>query len=108
MTHMVIFRNAEGMPGYHQAGDLAESVQFVERLRNEEGVTDSRIFLMREIPIEFKQYFRVEVGQTPDGDMPAPDAVPAKSTNGSSPEPAGPDGLEMATTGGRSGLFNRS
>jgi hypothetical protein len=62
MPHMVIFRSAEGKPGYHQAESLDEAVRFVEHLRNQEQVNETRIFRMQEVPIEFKTYYKVEVG----------------------------------------------
>ena len=61
MTHMVIFRSPEGKPGYHQAEGLDEAMRFAEMLRNQEQVTDARIFRMDEVPIEFKTYYRVEM-----------------------------------------------
>jgi hypothetical protein len=61
MAHMVVFRSNEGKPGYHQADALDEAVRFVERLRNQEQVTEARIFRLQEVPIEFKTYYRVEV-----------------------------------------------
>ena len=61
MLHMVIFRGAEGKPGYHQTDELDAAVAFVERLRNDDGVTDIRVFRMEEVSIEFRPYFRVEV-----------------------------------------------
>ena len=57
MTHMVIFRHPEGKAGYHQAENVDEAVRFVERLRNQEHVTDARIFRMEEVPIEVRTYF---------------------------------------------------
>ena len=89
MTHMVIFRSAEGKPGYHQADSLEDAVRFVERLRNNEAVTDSRIFHMQEVPIEFKQYFRVEVS-------PSSGAAPSAPAEASVEAPAVAD-VEMAT-----------
>ena len=59
MTHMVIFRTADGKPDYHQADDLAEAMAFVERLRNEDSISDARIFHMEEVPIEFRTCCRV-------------------------------------------------
>lgn len=83
MPHMVIFRSSEGKPGYHQAETLDEAVRFVEHLRNQEQVTDTRIFRMQEVPIEFKTYVRVEVapavgeGEAPVAAAPAPGPVAA-------------------------------
>ena len=92
MTHMVIFRTAEGKPDYHQADDLAAAIAFVERLRNEDSITDARIFHMEEVPISFRTYYRVEVSAAAaaanaiDGPIPAPTPVaepePVAATNG--------------------------
>ena len=62
MSHMVIYRTADGQPGYHQAEELEDAVQFVERLRNTEGVDHPRIFRMEEVTFDFRPYFRVEIG----------------------------------------------
>ena len=78
MTHMVIFRSPEGKPGYHQAEGLDEAMRFAEMLRNQEHVTDARIFRMDEVPIEFKTYYRVEVagsGETAAGNGEVAEAV---------------------------------
>lgn len=61
MAHLVIFRTTDGKPAYHQTEALDDAVRFVEHLRNEEQVTDARIFTMSEVPIEFKVQWRVEV-----------------------------------------------
>ncbi len=61
MAHMVIFRTTDGKPAYHQTEALDDAVRFVEHLRNEEQVTDARIFTMSEVPLEFKVHWRVEV-----------------------------------------------
>lgn len=61
MPHMVIFRTAEGKPGYHPTESLEDAVRFVEHLRNQEAVHDARVFRMSEVPLEVKTYFRVEV-----------------------------------------------
>jgi hypothetical protein len=58
---MVIFRSPEGKPGYHQAEGLDAAMRFAEMLRNQEQVTEARIFRMDEVPIEFKTYYRVEM-----------------------------------------------
>lgn len=73
MPHMVIFRSTEGKPGYHQAETLDDAVRFVERLRNQEGVTDTRVFRMQEVALEVKTYYKVEIAPNADG---APVAAP--------------------------------
>jgi hypothetical protein len=88
VTHMVIFRRPEGKPGYHQAESVEDAIRFVEMLRNQEKVTDARIFRMEEVPIEFRTYYRVEL--TASGSEPAqPGAAPA-------PEPAKGDAADSA------------
>src|SRR5205085_2738277 len=78
VAHMVIFRRPDGKPGYHQADGVDDAVRFVEMLRNQEQVTDSRIFRMEEVPFEFRPVYRVEiVGQ--DGAKPAAKVVAAKA-----------------------------
>ena len=119
MTHMVIFRSAEGKPGYHQADSLEDAIRFVERLRNSEAVTDSRVFHMQEVPIEFRQYFRVEVsGKAPSAPAPA-EPEPVAAVAEPEPEIVEDDALADATTEtpepvgaganghGRFGLFSR-
>ena len=100
MPHMVVFRSTEGKPGYHQAEALEEAVRFVERLRNQEQVTEARIFRMQEVPIEFKTYYRVEVGA---GDEQPPAAPPESDTaDGDDAEQAA-----AAAAGGRFGRFGK-
>jgi hypothetical protein len=94
MAHMVVFRSNEGKPGYHQAEALDDAVKFVERLRNQENVTEARIFRMQEVPIEFKTYYRVEVGTgagaaEPASETPAADAADVKGEGEDEPTPAG-------------------
>jgi hypothetical protein len=74
LSHMVIYRTADGQPGYHQAGELDEAVRFVERLRNGDGVDGARIFRMEEVNFDFRPYFKVEIGP---GDAPIESAAPA-------------------------------
>lgn len=99
MSHMVIYRSSDGKPGYQQVEELEEAIRFVERLRNEQGVTDAKLFDLVEVPISFKAYYQVEVGSrgavevssSPADPAPAPApgpaAPPAASASASSPEP---------------------
>src|SRR5436190_4084306 len=66
MAHMVIFRRPDGKPGYHQADSVDDALRFVEMLRNQEKVTDARIFRMEEVPIEIRTYYKVEVAGEQD------------------------------------------
>jgi hypothetical protein len=100
MAHMVVFRSNEGKPGYHQAESLDDAVKFVEMLRNQENVTEARIFRMQEVPIEFKTYYRVEVG--------AGSTEPAAEASSSEvADPAGDGEDEPAPAGAGSGRFGR-
>jgi hypothetical protein len=85
---MVIYRTADGQPGYHQADELDEAVRFVERLRNGDGVDGARIFRMEEVNFDFRPYFKVEIGP---GGTPV-ESAPAAGFGGreplAAPEPA--------------------
>jgi len=75
---MVIFRRPDGKPGYHQADSVDDALRFVEMLRNQEKVTDARIFRMEEVPIEIRAYYKVEVaGEQNEAPAPTPAAAPA-------------------------------
>jgi len=58
---MVIYRGADGKPGYQQAEDIHDAVTFVEQMRNEEGVEHARIFRLEEVVFEYRPYYRVEL-----------------------------------------------
>ena len=89
---MVIFRRPDGKPGYHQADSVDDALRFVEMLRNQEKVTDARIFRMEEVPIEFRTYYRVELtGSAADTGVPSP--TPSSSPT---PEVANGDAAETA------------
>lgn len=79
MSHMVIFQTPDGNPGYNQFEDLDEAVRFVESLRNEQAVSNARMFALEEIKFEFKPYYKVEVPMLESA--PAAESAPA-------PEPA--------------------
>ncbi len=103
MPHMVVFRSAEGKPGYHQAETLDDAVRFVERLRNQEGVNDSRVFRMDEVPLEFKTYVRVEVAGAEPPPMP-----PVEEADRSGVLADDPVVVEAVPAGnGQAGRFNR-
>ena len=105
MPHMVIFRSTEGKPGYHQADTLEDAVRFVERLRNQEGITDTRVFRMQEVPLEVKTYFKVEVASSSDAPVveEAEPAVLADDPVVVEPVPAG-----SGQAANRFNRFNRS
>ena len=61
MSHMVIYRGADGKPGYHQTDDIHDAVMYVESLRNDKDVDHARIFRLEEVTFEYKPYYRVEL-----------------------------------------------
>ena len=73
---MVIYRGADGKPGYQQAEDIHDAVTFVEQMRNGEGVEQARIFRLEEVVFEYKPYYRVELS----GSIHEPPVVPMHST----------------------------
>src|SRR5438309_7223858 len=77
MAHMVIFRRPDGKPGYHQADSVDDALRFVEMLRNQEKVTDARIYRMEEVPIEIRTYYKVEVAGESETPAPVVTSVPA-------------------------------
>lgn len=99
MSHMVMFRSAEGKSGYHQTESLDEAIGFVEHLRNQEQVPEARIFRMEEVAIEVRTYYKVEVSPSPVRGAsptpavaapPAPQAAPAPQTAQAPPAPQAP------------------
>jgi len=111
---MVIFRRPDGKPGYHQADGVEDAVRFVEMLRNQEKVTDARIFRMEEVPIEVRTYFRVEVAgeQAPQSPQ-ATQAPQAPQPDASDAAPDGPttdvlDPMPVEVGAGKGRRFGRN
>jgi hypothetical protein len=78
MAYMVIFRRPDGKPGYHQADGVDDAVRFVEMLRNQEKVTDARVFRMEEVSLEVRTYYKVEVvPDEPEAPADPPPMAPA-------------------------------
>lgn len=103
MSYMVIFRTPDGKPGYQQADDPGDIVATVERLRNEDGVENVRIYRMEEVEFEYKVRYTVELKDPSLAAAGAPDAAPA-------PAPAAPtdalswdDDEDAAPDGGDAG-----
>src|SRR3954454_2478706 len=98
MTHMVIFRRSEGKPGYHQAESVEDAIRFVEMLRNQENVSDTRIFRMEEVPIEIRTVFKVELAGAAPENAPAPSPAPSQApqTPQTPPAPAWPVRMVVA------------
>ncbi len=78
MSHMVIYRGADGKPGYHQTDEIHDAVHFVEQMRNHDGVEHARIFRLEEVVFQYRPYYRVELAESlglaeDQGPPPAPD-----------------------------------
>ena len=92
MSHMVIFQTADGSPGYNQFESVDEAVKFVEKLRNEQGIENARMFALEEIKFELKPYYRVELQALTRGpsapSAPSAPAAPTSAAPNSAPAPA--------------------
>ena len=113
MQHMVVYGSADGKPNYFQAEDLDGAVRFVEHLVNVENVTDSRIFQLQEVAIEFKTYYRVQlstaggaVGDAPE--VPAMDPVPADAPAADAGDAELADAMPIPAPASRFGIFSRT
>ncbi len=59
--HLVVFKTAEGKSAYYHAESLDDALKFIERVRNHEGVSETHLYRMTEIPLEIRTYFKVEI-----------------------------------------------
>ncbi len=59
MGHLVRYRSLDGSERFEDVADLDVAVARVERLRNDEGV--EQVWVYREVPLEFRTYYRVAV-----------------------------------------------
>ena len=82
MEHVVFFTSPGQGPQFRRTPSLDEAVRFVESLRNGEGIDDSLVYALTEVPLRFQTYYRVEVPA--DATSSAPPAAPW------APEPAAP------------------
>ncbi|MFN0028043.1 MAG: hypothetical protein ACKV2O_12825 [Acidimicrobiales bacterium] len=87
MSHMVIYRSVEGKPGFQQTDDLVSAVEFVERLRNLEGVESARIYRLEQVNFRFQPYYQVHIETE---DPPAPPPTPAADGAPAEPFPVFP------------------
>jgi len=132
MSHMVIYRSVEGQPVFHQVENLEDAARHVETLRNAGQGGDARIFSMKEVKIEVKTYYRVEVASEEDkpaapvapvapaaapvapvAEAPVAPAPPAAAPAAPAPAAVKPEpavagaGAGAAANGGRFGLFGK-
>jgi hypothetical protein len=75
MEHVVFFPAHDGSPAFRRVANLQDAVRLVEHLRNVEGVNESSVHALSEVPLAFKPYYRVEV---PAGIDDAPAEAPAE------------------------------
>lgn len=109
MSFMVNFRSAEGKPGYHPSDSLEEAVRFVEHLRNQEQVTDARVWRLQEVPLEVKTYYKVVVPAAPAHAATAAPEASAEADDDGEPRGEGSSGAEpVGANGARFGRFNRT
>jgi hypothetical protein len=84
---MVIYRSPDGKAAFQQVDDLASAVAFVEKIRNESGVENGRIYRLEQVNYRFEPYYqvRLDAGEssraqaTPPPPPPAPEPAPAPS-----------------------------
>jgi hypothetical protein len=115
---MVIFRRPDGKPGYHQADGVDDAVRFVEMLRNQEKVTDARVFRMEEVSLEVRTYYKVEVvaeeSEAPADPPPMPPVMapvpPAVASNlpDTPPVPEMLDPMPVEVGAGKNRRFGRN
>lgn len=97
---MIIFRSSEGRVGYHQTEGVDDALQYVERLRNTEGVEQVRLFRMDEVSFEFRTYYKAELAGAAPAEAPTEQPAPQEQ-EGLVPEPELVDEDRLATNGRR-------
>jgi hypothetical protein len=92
MGYAVCHRDVTGTQQVEDVSSLEAAVELVERLRNEAGPADVRVF--REVPIEVRTYYKVVLADE-DGVASSLGPVPNATTDTASPE----DRVPPAPTG---------
>ena len=87
MGHAVHYRNAAGESRLEDVSSLSAAVELVERLRNQDGAQDVRVF--REVPLEVKTYYKVVVAEEDADTPPAPSTPPAPARDAADEPPPG-------------------
>jgi hypothetical protein len=62
MPFMVMYSTSDGTSCHEQADAIDEAALFVERLRNQDGIEEVRLYRMEEISFAFRPYYKVELG----------------------------------------------
>jgi len=87
VSHMVIYRSIDGKPGFQQTDDLVSAVEFVERLRNLEGVESARIYRLEQVNFRFQPYYQVHLDTA---ESPTPPPMVAAGPERPAPVASGP------------------
>lgn len=85
MEHVVFFTAADGSPAYRRTANLDDAVRVVEHLRNAEGREDVHVYSLAPVALNFRPYYRVEVGGVHEA---PPAAVPPQAAPLSAPQSA--------------------
>ena len=85
MGHVVHYRNTSGESHLEDVASMDAAVELIERLRNEEGVEDVRLF--REVPLKVRTYYKVVVDEATEADDAAPADVPPARSESAEPPP---------------------
>ena len=90
--HVVFHPTPSGRPGHTRTPSLEEALSVVERLRNDHGVTDVEVAVLRPVPLTVRPYWVVEVASAaslPDDALPD-HAPPDHALPDHAPDPASP------------------
>ena len=96
MDHVVFHPGPDGAPGFHRFSSLDEAVQYVEHLRNAEGVVDVSVHALMPVPLAFRAYYKVEVPAVDVADLPMVPEQPVAAVAASEPFVDGAFADEMA------------
>lgn len=112
MQYLVRYRTPDGIDRYEEIATVEGAIALVERLRNEQGVSDVRVY--RQVPIEIRTYYKVVVHDESQQE-PIVEAPPGAMPLGARPvaRPSGEPAVEEAAepdepVAGKRALFTRS
>ncbi len=77
--HLVMFTTEDGKAATHQTETLDEALRFVEHIKNNEDVSEARLYRMVEVPLEVKAYYKVELATSDVPPVAAPSSTPANA-----------------------------
>ncbi len=114
VSHIVIYTDSRGDSVHRECNGITEAAAIVEALRNDNGISDARIYSLSEIKYAIRTAYRVEVTDTaapavadaapaPEGTNGAPNtppvvaAAPPPPAEAAAPEPAAQQGASAFT-----------